>query len=76
MSKVGDTGTIAIGTMKSHEVWVPTMELRWFERTREDRNFIVTRTVLQQRWIRQGGHEMSLGGIEWRDIPIVTEEQV
>jgi hypothetical protein len=72
MTKVGDTGTIAIGTMTAYEVWAPTLELRYIRRQVKPGWF---ETTLQQRWIRQGGHEMSLGGIEWRDVPIATEEQ-
>ncbi|MEY4932311.1 MAG: hypothetical protein RLZZ403_631 [Pseudomonadota bacterium] len=74
MTKIGDTGTVVIGTgtMTAYEIWAPTLELRYIRRQAQPGWYV---TTLQQRWIRQGGHEMSLGGIEWRDVPIATEEQ-
>jgi hypothetical protein len=72
VSGVGQTYTISTGGFRAAEIWAPTMELRYIRRQVKPGWF---ETTLQQRWIRQSGGDMSLGGIQWRDLPIVTENE-
>ena len=61
----GQTITLT-GTVTAYEVWAPTLELRYIRRQEKPGWFV---TTLQQRWVEQTGR-----GVEWRDIPIVTEQ--
>lgn len=49
---------------KSSETWLCTSNLRWAYPSKD-----ATHAVLQQAWVEQGG-----GKIEWRNIPLASED--